>query len=91
MSERALVVIPTYNERGNIERIIAAVLTQDERLEVLVVDDGSPDGTGEIVDGSAGCFGIRCRCWRDCRNSNRFPARRGSRRRLPSPARSSTR
>lgn len=54
MSERALVVIPTYNERGNIERIIAAVLAQDERLEVLVVDDGSPDGTGEIVDGIAG-------------------------------------
>ncbi|MGH7625597.1 MAG: polyprenol monophosphomannose synthase [Gemmatimonadaceae bacterium] len=50
MSERALVVIPTYNERANIERIIAAVLAQDERLEVLVVDDGSPDGTGEIVD-----------------------------------------
>lgn len=54
MSERALVVIPTYNERGNIERIIAAVLAQDERLEVLVVDDGSPDGTGEIVDSIAG-------------------------------------
>ncbi|HEU4762111.1 MAG TPA: polyprenol monophosphomannose synthase [Gemmatimonadales bacterium] len=54
MSERALVVIPTYNERGNIERIIAAVLAQDARLEVLVVDDGSPDGTGEIVDGIAG-------------------------------------
>jgi dolichol-phosphate mannosyltransferase len=53
MSERALVVIPTYNERGNIERIIAAVLAQDARLEVLVVDDGSPDGTGEIVDGIA--------------------------------------
>ena len=50
MSERALVVIPTFNERANIERIIAAVLAQDERLEVLVVDDGSPDGTGEIVD-----------------------------------------
>lgn len=54
MSERALVVIPTYNERGNIERIIAAVLAQDARLEVLVVDDGSPDGTGEIVDSIAG-------------------------------------
>jgi len=50
MSERALVVIPTFNERANIERIIAAVLAQDERLEVLVVDDGSPDGTGDIVD-----------------------------------------
>jgi len=53
MSERALVVIPTYNERANIERIIPAVLAQDERLEVLVVDDGSPDGTGEIVDSIA--------------------------------------
>lgn len=50
MSERALVVIPTFNERANIQRIIAAVLAQDERLEVLVVDDGSPDGTGDIVD-----------------------------------------
>ena len=50
MPERALVIIPTYNERENITRIIPAVLAQDERLEVLVVDDGSPDGTGDIVD-----------------------------------------
>lgn len=49
MRERALVIIPTYNERENITRIIDAVLAQDERLEVLVVDDGSPDGTGAIV------------------------------------------
>jgi dolichol-phosphate mannosyltransferase len=47
--ERALVIVPTYNERENIRRIIDAVLRQDGRLEVLVVDDGSPDGTGEIV------------------------------------------
>lgn len=53
MSERALVVIPTYNERANIQRIITAVLAQDERLDLLVVDDGSPDGTGEIVDSIA--------------------------------------
>jgi len=49
--ERALVIIPTYNERENIARLIETVLAQDVRLEVLVVDDGSPDGTGEIVDG----------------------------------------
>jgi dolichol-phosphate mannosyltransferase len=47
--ERALVIIPTYNERENIRRIVDTVLRQDGRLEVLIVDDGSPDGTGQIV------------------------------------------
>jgi dolichol-phosphate mannosyltransferase len=50
LPERALVIIPTYNERENISRIVPAVLSQDERIDVLVVDDGSPDGTGDIVD-----------------------------------------
>ncbi len=50
MSERGLVVIPTYNEKDNIARLIDQVLGRDERLDVLVVDDGSPDGTGAIVD-----------------------------------------
>ena len=49
-SERALVIVPTYNERENIERLITTVLAQDSSLDVLVVDDGSPDGTGDIVD-----------------------------------------
>jgi dolichol-phosphate mannosyltransferase len=53
MSERALVIVPTYNERDNIERLIASALVQDARLDLLVVDDGSPDGTGEIVDAIA--------------------------------------
>jgi dolichol-phosphate mannosyltransferase len=53
MSERALVIVPTYNERDNIERLIAAALVQDARLEILVVDDGSPDGTGDLVDALA--------------------------------------
>ena len=53
MPERALVVVPTYNERDNILRLIEAVLAQDARLEVLVVDDGSPDGTGALVDARA--------------------------------------
>ena len=50
MSERALVIVPTYNERENILRLIDAVLSQDLRIEVVVVDDGSPDGTGKLVD-----------------------------------------
>lgn len=48
--EKALVIVPTYNERENIIRLIDAVLGQDPRIEVLVVDDGSPDGTGGLVD-----------------------------------------
>ncbi len=48
--EKILVVMPTYNEKDNIERIVPAVLSQDERIDMLIVDDSSPDGTGEIVD-----------------------------------------
>jgi dolichol-phosphate mannosyltransferase len=50
VAERALVIVPTYNERDNISTLIGRILEQDPRLEVLVVDDGSPDGTGDIVD-----------------------------------------
>jgi dolichol-phosphate mannosyltransferase len=50
MAERALVVIPTYNEAGNVGSIVPLVLAQDPRLEVLVVDDNSPDGTGQLAD-----------------------------------------
>ena len=46
----ALVIIPTYNERDNLEAISSAVLAADRRLDVLVVDDNSPDGTGELAD-----------------------------------------
>jgi dolichol-phosphate mannosyltransferase len=53
LPDRALVIVPTYNERFHIARLIPAVLAQDPSLEVLVVDDGSPDGTGQIVDGIA--------------------------------------
>jgi dolichol-phosphate mannosyltransferase len=49
-SKKALVIFPTYNEKENIERIIGAVLPQDPRINVLVVDDNSPDGTGLIAD-----------------------------------------
>jgi dolichol-phosphate mannosyltransferase len=47
---RKIVVIPTYNEKENLESITAAVLAVDPEVEVLVVDDNSPDGTGAIAD-----------------------------------------
>jgi dolichol-phosphate mannosyltransferase len=47
---KTLVVVPTYNERKNIEQLIPRVLGQAPGIELLVVDDGSPDGTGEYVD-----------------------------------------
>lgn len=47
---RILVIIPTYDEAENLPRIVPRVLEQDPRLEVLVVDDASPDGTGRIAD-----------------------------------------
>ena len=50
MAERVLVVIPTFNEAANLPLIVPAVLAQDQRLEVLVVDDNSPDGTGRLAD-----------------------------------------
>lgn len=47
---KALVAIPTYNEAENLPTIIEAVFNSDPDLDVLVVDDGSPDGTGQIAD-----------------------------------------
>ena len=44
-----LVIIPTYNEKDNIRNIIDAVFSLQENFHVLIVDDGSPDGTGAIV------------------------------------------
>jgi len=46
---KILVIIPTFNEAENIERIIPLTLSQDDKIEILVVDDNSPDGTGDIV------------------------------------------
>jgi dolichol-phosphate mannosyltransferase len=50
MGERALVVVPTYNEALNLPLIVPQILAQDPRIEVLVVDDNSPDGTGRLAD-----------------------------------------
>ncbi len=46
---KIIVIIPTYNEKENINEIVAAVLAQHESLEVLIVDDNSPDGTADMV------------------------------------------
>jgi dolichol-phosphate mannosyltransferase len=50
LAEKALVIIPTYNEADNVAHIVPEVLAQDPSLEVLVVDDGSPDGTGAVAE-----------------------------------------
>jgi dolichol-phosphate mannosyltransferase len=47
---RVIVIIPTYNEAENLPLIVPAVLEQDPSIEVLVVDDNSPDGTGKLAD-----------------------------------------
>jgi dolichol-phosphate mannosyltransferase len=56
VADRFLVVLPTYNEARNLPRIVPAILSQDPRLEILVVDDGSPDGTGRVADLLAATF-----------------------------------
>lgn len=48
---RKVVIIPTYNEKENIEKIIRAVRQLEEDFHILIVDDGSPDGTASIVKG----------------------------------------
>jgi dolichol-phosphate mannosyltransferase len=50
VSQKGLVIIPTYNERENLPRLVPQVLAQDERLDVLIIDDASPDGTGPLAD-----------------------------------------
>jgi dolichol-phosphate mannosyltransferase len=51
-----VVVVPTYNERPNIEALVLGVLAQGAGYRVLVVDDGSPDGTGELADALAAAY-----------------------------------
>ncbi len=45
----SIVIIPTYNEKENVENIIRAVLSQEKSFHILIIDDGSPDGTASIV------------------------------------------
>jgi len=50
---RLLMVVPTYNERDNIGRLVREIISQPVQAEVIVVDDASPDGTGALVAGLA--------------------------------------
>jgi len=54
IGERGVVIVPTYNESENVTRIVPLILEQDPRLDVLVVDDNSPDGTPALPDGKEG-------------------------------------
>lgn len=47
---KVVVVIPTYNEIENLEEVVSRVLIQNECLELIIVDDNSPDGTGSLAD-----------------------------------------
>lgn len=47
---RPLIIIPTYNERDNIQKLIPILMELDLSLSILVVDDNSPDGTGKLVN-----------------------------------------
>ena len=55
----SLVIIPTYNEKENIEKIIRYVLSLPKQMDVLIVEDNSPDGTADIVRKLIGEFPSR--------------------------------
>ncbi len=59
MSKETLVIIPTYNEANNISELIDEVLNQDKNIDLLIVDDGSPDGTADLVKEAQNRFGER--------------------------------
>jgi len=54
MSQKTLVIVPTYNERENLPSLVARVMAQPAVVEMLVVDDNSPDGTGKLANDIAG-------------------------------------
>ena len=56
MSSDRLIIIPTYNEKENIEPIIRKIRSLEEDFHILIIDDGSPDGTGEIVKSLQGKY-----------------------------------
>ena len=63
--ERALVILPTYNEADSLIKVVDAVLSLPENLDILVVDDSSPDGTADLAkiirvlkNGFFYCYGL---------------------------------
>ncbi len=53
---KRLIIIPTYNERENVVRMIRRLMAMDAMFDLLIVDDGSPDGTAELVRGEQGQY-----------------------------------
>lgn len=53
MAADTLIIVPTYNERDNLPQLVKRIMAQPAVLDVLVVDDSSPDGTGEVADALA--------------------------------------
>ena len=53
MDERSLIIIPTYNELDNVQKLIPDLLNKYKDLDVLIVDDNSPDGTGDYIENLA--------------------------------------
>ena len=49
----SLIIIPTYNEKENIEKIIRKIFSLEKLFHIFVIEDGSPDGTAKIVKGSS--------------------------------------
>ena len=58
MNTRTIVIIPTYNEAENISRIIDLIVLKNNNINVLVVDDNSPDGTSSLVNRKERAFQI---------------------------------
>jgi dolichol-phosphate mannosyltransferase len=50
MKTKSLIIIPTYNEKENVERMIDTVISLAKEFHVLFVDDNSPDGTADIIE-----------------------------------------
>jgi dolichol-phosphate mannosyltransferase len=47
---KAMIIIPTYNEKENIEKLVPIILAMEDGFDVVIVDDNSPDGTGQLAD-----------------------------------------
>jgi len=59
MSHRISIILPTYNEADNLPEIVKRIAAIDPKYEIVVVDDGSPDGTGQIAERLSSRFNVR--------------------------------
>ena len=59
MKYNSLIIIPTYNEAENIEAVIKKVIDLEDKNDILVIDDNSPDGTSKIVENQKNIYNSR--------------------------------